>query len=133
MINTINQVAGYVYKTLGSGHEEAIYRAAMSLELQDRGYTVKTEAPISVTFKTKKGKKMIVGGGKIDLYVAKGDKYFVIELKAVSRILKENSKKTKEDTKEYHQLKKYLKALNIEKGALINFPFPPEDKPEIIQ
>ena len=133
MINTINQVAEYVYQTLGSGHEEAIYRDAMSLELQDRGYTVKTEAPISVTFKTKKGKKMIVGSGKIDLYIAKGDKYFVIELKAVSRILKENSKKTKEDTKEYHQLKKYLKALNIEKGALINFPFPPEHKPEIIQ
>ena len=43
---------------------------------------------------------MIVGSGKIDLYIAKGDKYFVIELKAVSRILKENSKKTKEDTKE---------------------------------
>ena len=57
MINTINQVAEYVYQTLGSGIEEAIYRDAMSLELQDRGYTVKTEAPISVTFKTKKRKK----------------------------------------------------------------------------
>ena len=133
MIRTIKQVAKYVYETLGAGHEEAIYRDAMSVELQDRGYTVKTEAPVSIQYTTKKGKKMIVGSGKIDLYVTKAGKYSVIELKTVSRILKENSKKTKEDTKEYHQLKKYLEALDVETGVLINFPFPPEDEPEIIQ
>ena len=133
MIRTIKQVAKYVYKILGPGHEEAIYRDAMSVELQDRGYTVKTEAPISIQYTTKKGKKMIVGSGKIDLYVTKAGKYSVIELKTVSRILKENSKKTKEDTKEYHQLQKYLKALDVETGVLINFPFPPEDEPEVIQ
>ena len=33
MIRTIKQVAKYVYKTLGPGHEEAIYRDAMSVEL----------------------------------------------------------------------------------------------------
>ena len=81
---------------------------------------------------------MIVGRGGIDLFIMKENimkenKYAVIELKAISRILKENSKKTKEDTKEYHQLKKYLEALDVETGVLINFPFPPEDKPEIIQ
>ena len=123
----------YVYSTLGAGHEEAIYRDAMSVELQDRGYTVKTEAPVSIQYTTKKGKKMIVGSGKIDLYVTKAGKYSVIELKTVSRILKENSKKTKEDTKEYLQLKKYLEALNVDIGVLINFPFPPEDQPEIIE
>jgi len=51
----------------------------------------------------------------------------------VGRILKENSKKTKEDTKEYLQLKKYLEALDVDIGVLINFPFPPEDQPEIIE
>ena len=133
MIRAIKQVAKYVYSTLGSGHEEAIYRDAMSIELQDRGYTVKTEAPVSIKYKTKKGKEMIVGSGKIDLYVMKTEKYAVIELKTVGRILKENSKKTKEDTKEYLQLKKYLEALNVDIGVLINFPFPPEDQPEIIE
>ena len=133
MIRTIKQVAKYVYKTLGPGHEEAIYRDAMSVELQDRGYTVKTEAPISIQYTTKKGKKMIVGRGGIDLYIVKENKYAVIELKAIRRILKENSKTTKESTKEYHQLKKYLEALDVETGVLINFPFPPEDEPEIIQ
>jgi len=133
MIRTIKQVAKYVYKTLGAGHEEAIYRDAMSVELQDRGYTVKTEAPVSIQYTTKKGKKMIVGRGGIDLYIVKENKYAVIELKAIRRILKENSKTTKESTKEYHQLKKYLEALDVETGVLINFPFPPEDEPEIIQ
>jgi GxxExxY protein len=132
MIRTFKQVAKYVYETLGPGHEEAIYRDAMSVELQDRGYTVKTEAPISIRYKTKKGKEMIVGSGKIDLYVTKGNNYSVIELKTVGRILKEKGNKTKEDTKEYHQLKKYLEALKIESGMLINFPFPPEDYPEFI-
>lgn len=132
MIRTFKQVANYVYETLGPGHEEATYRDAMSVELQDRGYTVKTEAPISIRYKTKKGREMIVGSGKIDLYVTKGKKYSVIELKTVGRILKEKGNKTKEDTKEYHQLKKYLEALKIENGLLINFPFPPEDSPEFI-
>ncbi len=50
------------------------------------------------------------------------------ELKTVGRILKEKGSKTKEDTKEYHQLKKYLEALKIENGLLINFPFPPEKR-----
>ena len=38
MIRTIKQVAKYVYNTLGAGHEEAIYRDAMSLDLQEKGY-----------------------------------------------------------------------------------------------
>ena len=118
---------------LGAGHEEAIYRDAMSIELQDRGFTVKTEAPVSIKYRSKKGKDMIVGSGKIDLYIIKAGKYTVVELKTVGRILKEGGNKTKENTKEYIQLKKYLEALDIENGMLINFPFPPEDKPEIIE
>ena len=133
MSKTIIDAAKYVYSTLGAGHEEAIYRDALSIELQDRGFTVKTEAPVSIKYRSKKGKDMIVGSGKIDLYIMKTGKYTVIELKTVGRILKEGGNKTKENTKEYIQLKKYLEALDIENGMLINFPFPPEDKPEIIE
>ena len=133
MSKTIIDAAKYVYSTLGAGHEEAIYRDALSIELQDRGFTVKTEAPVSIKYKSKKGKDMIVGSGKIDLYIMKAREYTVIELKTVGRILKEGGIKTKENTKEYIQLKKYLEALDIENGMLINFPFPPEDKPEIIE
>ena len=133
MSKIIIDAAKYVYSTLGAGHEEAIYRDALSIELQDRGFTVKTEAPVSIKYRSKKGKDMIVGSGKIDLYIMKAGKYTVVELKTVGRILKEGGNKTKENTKEYIQLKKYLEALDIENGMLINFPFPPEDKPEIIE
>ena len=133
MSKTIIDAAKYVYSTLGAGHEEAIYRDALSIELQDRGFTVKTEAPVSIKYRSEKGNDMIVGSGKIDLYIMKAEKYTVIELKTVGRILKEGGNKTKENTKEYIQLKKYLEALDIENGMLINFPFPPEDKPEIIE
>ena len=133
MIRTIKQVEKYVYEALGAGHEETIYRDAMSVELQDRGYIVKTEAPVSIHYTTKKGKKMIVGSGKIDLYVTKSNNYAVIELKTIGRMLKENSEKTKEDRKEYVQLQKYLAALSEKNGILINFPFPPEKEPEVIE
>lgn len=133
MIKTITEIAKYVYKTLGPGHEEAIYRDAMSIELQEKGYTVKTEAPVSIRYKTKKGKDMIVGSGKIDLYIMKGKRCGIVELKAAGRLIPENGKKTKEDKKEYHQLKKYLDALDVDCGILINFPFPPEKEPEIIE
>lgn len=69
MIRPIKQVAKYVYDTLCSGHEEAIYRNAMSVELQDRGYTVKTEVPISIRYTTKKGREMIVCRGNISTQV----------------------------------------------------------------
>tara|TARA_Y100001935_G_scaffold252629_1_gene256972 strand:+ start:179 stop:580 length:402 start_codon:yes stop_codon:yes gene_type:complete len=133
MIDVIKDIVAYIYVTLGAGHEEAIYRDAMSIELQDRGFTVKTEAPISILYKTKKGKEMIAGSGKIDLYGAKSGKYATIELKTVSKTFKENTKKTKEDTKDYHQLNKYLKALCVKTGVLINFPFRPERRLEIIE
>ena len=54
-------------------------------------------------------------------------------IRPIFRLREENGKKTKEDTKEYHQLQKYLGALDVEMGVLINFPFPPENEPEIIQ
>ena len=50
----------------------------------------------------------------------------------MGRILKKNGKKIKGNTKEYHQLQKYLGALDVEMGILINFPFLPKDEPEII-
>jgi len=132
LLKAIQNVAKRVYKELGPGHEEAIYRDAMSLELQEKGFTVKTEAPVSIRYTTSKGKNMIVGSGKIDLYISKKDDYAVIELKAVGRLIKEGSEKPKEEKKEYVQLQKYLQALDEKNGILINFPFPGEDKPEVI-
>ena len=65
----IKEIAQYVYDGLGPGHAEGIYRDAMSIQLQEEGYIVKTEAPVSITFITKKKKEMIVGNGRIDLLI----------------------------------------------------------------
>ena len=132
ILREIQRVAKRVYDELGAGHGEAIYRDAMSLDLQEKGYMVKTEAPISIRYNTSKGKDMIVGSGKIDLIVSKKDSFAVIELKAIGRLLKDGGKETKEEKKEYIQLQKYLNALNQDCGILINFPFPGEDEPEVI-
>ena len=42
---------------------------AMSVELQDRGYTVKTEAPISIRYRTKVGNDYLAGGVKISFMI----------------------------------------------------------------
>lgn len=141
--SNIEETAKRVYKELGAGHQEAIYREAMSIELQDRGYIVKTEMPVSIKYTTAKHKKVItIGDSRVDLYVEKGKERAIIELKAVKTVLggsskkredtKEDFEKTMEDVKEYAQLQKYLQALSEERGFLINFPFPPMEEPEIV-
>jgi len=70
LVKEISKSATRVYSELGAGHEKAIYRDAISVELQDKGFTVKTEAPVSIRYNTSKGKDMIVGSGKIDLFLS---------------------------------------------------------------
>tara|TARA_B110000003_G_scaffold104386_1_gene106678 strand:- start:13024 stop:13452 length:429 start_codon:yes stop_codon:yes gene_type:complete len=126
----IKDIAQYVYDGLGPGHAEGIYRDAMSIQLQEEGYIVKTEAPISITFITKKKKEMIVGNGRIDLLIqskTKKNEKIILELKCVQSIMKNNSTNL-ENTKEYLQLSKYLHSIkSAKKGMIINFPFPPAD------
>ncbi len=124
----IEMIAKEVYENLGAGHQEAIYREAMCMELQEMDYIVKTEMPISIKYTTMKGKEIIIGAGRADLYVEKEGKKLVIELKAVSPL---NRKSNKKEMKEYAQLRKYLSALGGGSGVLINFPFPPKEAPEI--
>lgn len=132
MKEDITEAAKRVYETLGPGHEEAIYREAMSMELQERGYIVKAEMPVSVEYETSGGKRIIIGSAKIDLYIEKESERAILELKAVAPLIKEKKPKEKEAIKEYAQLKKYLASLQEKNGYLINFPFPPKDEPEII-
>lgn len=132
MCDEIAEAARRVYRTLGPGHEETIYREAMSIELQEMGYMVKTEMPVEIKYRTTRGKEIIVGTAKIDLYIEKEGEKSVIELKSVAPLIKERGGKTREEMKEYAQLQKYLRALGERKGFIINFPFPPRREPEII-
>ena len=149
--SVIGEAAKRVYEELGAGHQEVIYREAMSIELQDQGYMVKTEMPVSIKYTTTNEKVVIVGDSRADLYIEKNGEKAVIELKTVAPLLKEDKdgkekkdkdgkekkdkdgKEKKINTRDIFQLQKYLEALSEKKGFLINFPFPPRREPEIIE
>jgi len=125
----IAEAAKRVYTKLGAGHDEAVYREAMSVELQERGCVVKTEMPVTVKYETTEGKEVAVGSGRIDLYIKKEDEQAIVEIKAVLSLIGQN-KRWK--LKPHVQLRRYLYALHEGTGFLINFPFPPKGEPEII-
>jgi len=127
----IISAAKRVYSKLGAGHEEVIYREAMSMELQDLGFTVKTEMPVAIDYQTSKGHRICVGYAKSDLRVEGKGEVAIVELKATGPLIKEKSTKAKEEMKEYAQLEKYLAAIGGPLGLLINFPFPPRPEPEV--
>ncbi len=92
-----------VYKVLGYGFLEKVYKKALILELKSKGLQVVEEYPIKVFYK-----KEIVGEYYADIFV---EQKIIIEIKS-------------EDNYNRHheaQLLNYLKATNIRVGFLINF------------
>lgn len=92
-----------VYRHLGYGFLESVYRESMLVEIAQRGLAVQKEAPIKVKYKG-----VIVGEFKADLLVMDA---VVVELK----IAKEYQ------TLDEAQLLNELKATGIKIGLLINF------------
>jgi GxxExxY protein len=130
MISEITQIAEYLYENLGPGHKDKTYRDAIALELQERGYTVKTESPSPITYTTQNGKTMIVGSEKVDICAFKEGKYTFIEIRAMLSFL---NKKKDPNEAIYLKIRKYLSSLGLDNGIIINFPFPPMENVEIIQ
>jgi len=130
MIDLITDIANHIYQELGPGHKDKTYRDAMAMELQDRGYTVKTESPISIAYTTLKQKTMIVGSGNVDICVNDNGKYTFIEIRAMLKFFNERKEI---DEINYLKIRKYLASIGLENGILINFPFPPIDNVEIIE
>lgn len=97
-----------VYRCMGWGFLEAVYRRAMVLALQDAGARVASEATMPVFFAGR-----LVGEFRADLIV---DDRVVVELKTSERIAPEHRA----------QLLNYLKASTIEHGLLLNFGPRPE-------
>ena len=124
----IRKISQYLYENLGPGHKEKTYRDAICLELQDRGYTVKTESPSSISYTTKNGKTMIIGSEKVDICEYKDGKYTFLEVRTMLSFF--NKKDV--DEVSYLKFRKYLSSLGLENGLLINFPFPPIPEVEII-
>jgi len=103
MILMIMDCAREVRKHLTSGFEEKVYKNALYLELRDKGFEVKTEIPIRVSYKG-----VEVGSYRADMIV---NDCVIIELKAINALTVMNEV----------QLVSYLTATGIDDGLLINF------------
>ena len=92
-----------VYKKLGFGFLESVYRKAMVIELIRAGLKVEEEKPLKVYYDGQ-----VVGNFSADLVV---DGSIIIELKSVQNLVREHEA----------QLVNYLNAIEEEIGLLINF------------
>jgi GxxExxY protein len=93
-----------VHRQLGPGLLESIYQKCLSIELLDRGLSVREECRAPVIYNN----RLIETSLRLDLLV---ENSIVIELKAVQDILPVHKA----------QLLTYMKLLNAPKGFLFNF------------
>jgi GxxExxY protein len=92
-----------VFKALGFGFLESVYKRAMIIELGKRGLKAEEEKPLKVYYEDQ-----VVGDFFIDLFV---QDEIVVELKSIQSIAKEHEV----------QLVNYLNGVKKEVGLLINF------------
>ncbi|RPJ08940.1 MAG: GxxExxY protein [Deltaproteobacteria bacterium] len=92
-----------VYKQLGFGFLESVYKKAMLIELAKSGLKAEEEKPLQVYYDGQ-----IVGDFFVDLFV---NDRVVVELKSVQYLSKDHEV----------QLVNYLKGLSMDIGLLVNF------------
>jgi GxxExxY protein len=92
-----------VFKQLGFGFLESVYKKAMLIELGKSDLKAEAERPLSVYYDDQ-----VVGEFSADLFV---EDEIVVELKSVQNLVKEHEV----------QLVNYLNGLKREVGLLINF------------
>ncbi|HSA57175.1 MAG TPA: GxxExxY protein [Gemmatimonadaceae bacterium] len=96
-----------VHKALGPGLLENVYRACLAHELQSRGFSVRTEIPMPVTY----GDIRIDLGYRIDMLV---EGTVIVELKALEKVIPVHEA----------QALTYLKLSGHRLGLLLNFNVP---------
>lgn len=110
--DNIRECAIEVYKILGAGFIEEVYGEALAIEFRRRNIAYEKEKNTEVFYKGEK-----VGVDTQDFIV---DGKLLVELKAVGKISQLHES----------QARSYLKATRLKKGIIINFSYPPTDKPE---
>ena len=110
----LNEISGQildsaieVHRVLGPGLLEAVYEAALTMELESRGLWVQRQVPIVVVYKNTE----LEMGFRLDLLV---ENRVIIELKSVEKI----------ERVHFKQLQSYLKLADKRLGLLINFNVP---------
>ena len=117
MDDIIKQITHEIYSNLGKCHSEVIYEKAFSVELQEHKIMHTTEAILNINYKG-----VNIGFVRQDIVIYHNNKYYIIELKAVSKLT----------SRERDQIRKYLRHNpQAEEGYLINFGS--RDNPEIFK
>jgi len=109
-LEKIEKIARDVYKKLGSSHPEVVYDRAMQVGLRSEKIKYDSQKVVELQYKGH-----YVGEGYPDLIVYFGKNKVVVELKAVGGTM---------SGAEEHQIKNYMKIMNITYGLLINFQNP---------
>lgn len=109
-LSKIEKIVRDVYKSLGSGHAEAVYDKAMRVGLRIAHIKYESQKVVELKYKG-----YYVGEGFPDIIVRLGSKKVIVELKAVSASM---------GAAEEQQLKNYMKILGIKQGMLVNFQQP---------
>ena len=97
-----------VYRELGQGFLESVYREAMVIALRERGLSAEREKTVKVTFRNQ-----TIGVFRTDLVV--GDSV-IVELKCARAL----------DNNHEAQLLNYLRATEFKVGLLLNFGTRPQ-------
>jgi PD-(D/E)XK nuclease superfamily len=128
LIDLISELARDVFRTLGSGHSEAVYQKAMEVGLRLRHVKFEAQKVIELTYRDH-----YIGTENLDLLVEADSRpgglgtplrqKVIVELKTLQAV--------KLGLPEEQQLRNYMKNLGIERGVLINFPQPGRTKKEI--
>lgn len=107
LLKWITETAQEVYNHMGPGHSENVYESAMAIEMTylDPLYSVPVSRQVPVSLKYK---GFTVGVGFVDILLSG---LLLVELKAVTKIA----------PKDVLQVRKYLEAIDLDYGLLINF------------
>ena len=113
---TIEKICNRIYNELGPYQIESTYGNAMEYELIKEGITYNRELPIPILYDKHK-----VGHGVVDFFI---DGKYLLEFKANTSCFTTKEGKSSNAAsviKSKNQVIRYLIALNLETGYLINF------------
>lgn len=103
-IELVKYCANEVYTEMGPGHSENVFETCLALELSwyDAPVIITRQVPCPLKYKG-----LTVGVGFIDILINN----LIVEIKAVAKIT----------PKDVQQVQKYLDALDLDYGLLLNF------------
>lgn len=102
-ISQVFLAASTVHGILGTGHSEAVYEEALSIELRLRGINNAQQVPVVIQYKGYN-----IGVGYIDILT---EEKTILEIKSIAKL----------SNKDEQQVRKYLIATGLDHGFLINY------------